>query len=108
MGRFHKYWLVETGAEEELGINGGMFRPDDIFSGTVNTVDVPDADEFIEKIMASGGEIVIEKHTIPGVGCSACSRVVSGILFGIHQEDPQAACSRCLINDSQFRPDLVG
>jgi predicted enzyme related to lactoylglutathione lyase len=85
-----EYWMVETGAEEEPGINGGMFRPNNIFSGTVNTIDVPDVDVYIEKIKASGGEIVVEKHAIPNVGYSAYARDVSGTLFGIHQEDSRA------------------
>jgi predicted enzyme related to lactoylglutathione lyase len=86
-----EYWLVVTGSEEEPGIDGGIFRPNDIFSGTVNTVDVPDVDLYIEKIKSSGGEIVVEKHAIPGVGYSAYARDISGTLFGIHQEEPRAA-----------------
>ena len=85
-----EYWLVETGAEGEPGINGGLLRPNDIFSGTVNTVDVPDMDDYIERIKQNGGEIVVEKHAIPGIGYNAYAKDVSGTLFGVHQEDPQA------------------
>jgi len=85
-----EYWLVETGAEGEPGINGALFRPNDIFSGTVNTVDVPDMDDYIERIKQNGGEIVVEKHAISGVGYNAYAKDVSGTLFGVHQEDPQA------------------
>jgi predicted enzyme related to lactoylglutathione lyase len=56
----------------------------------VNTVDVPDMDDYIERIKQNGGEIVVEKHAIPGVGYNAYAKDVSGTLFGIHQEDPQA------------------
>lgn len=86
-----KYWLVETGAEEQPGISGGIFRSNDILSGTVNTVDVPDVDYYSEKIIASGGEIAVEKYAIPGVGYTANSRNFTGTLFGVQQEDPQAA-----------------
>ena len=85
-----EYWLVETGEEEEPGINGGLFRPSGIFSGTVNTIAVPDIDAYIEKVKQHGGEIVIEKNAIPGVGYSAYAKDEGGILFGIHQEDPTA------------------
>lgn len=85
-----EYWLVETGEEGSPGINGGLFRPNEIFSGTVNTVDVPDVDEYIERIKQNGGEIVVEKQAIPGVGYNAYARDVSGTVFGIHQEDPTA------------------
>jgi predicted enzyme related to lactoylglutathione lyase len=56
----------------------------------VNTVDVPDMDDYIERIKQNGGEIVVEKHAIPGVGYNAYAKDVSGTLFGVHQEDPQA------------------
>jgi predicted enzyme related to lactoylglutathione lyase len=85
-----EYWLVETGDEEEPGINGGLFRPNEIISGTVNTVAVPDIDDFIEKIKQHGGEIVVEKHAVPGIGYNAYAKDVNGTLFGLHQEDPQA------------------
>ena len=85
-----EYWLVETGDEEEPGINGGLFRPNEIFSGTVNTVDVPDIDVYIDKIKQHGGEIVIDKHAIPGVGYNAYAKDVNGTLFGVHQDDLQA------------------
>jgi len=85
-----EYWLVETGEEGEPGINGGLFRPSGIFSGTVNTIDVPDIDVFIEKIKQHGGEIAVEKHAIPGIGYNAYAKDVSGTLFGVHQEDSQA------------------
>ncbi len=85
-----EYWLVETGEEGDPGINGGLLRPNDIFSGTVNTVDVPDMDDYIERIKQNGGEIVVEKHAIPGVGYNAYAKDVSGTLFGVHQEDPTA------------------
>lgn len=84
------YWLVETGEADEPGINGALFRLSDIFSGTVNTIDVADIDTYSDKVKQHGGEIVIEKHAIPGVGYNAYAKDVGGTLFGIHQEDSQA------------------
>ena len=85
-----EYWLVETGEAEEPGNNGGIVRADEVFSGTVNSVDVPDIDAYIEKIKQNGGVIVVEKHAIPGVGYNAYGKDVEGTLFGIHQEDTGA------------------
>jgi hypothetical protein len=56
----------------------------------VNTIVVPDIDTYIEKDEQHGGEIVVEKHTIPGVGYIAYAKDAGGTLFGIHEEDPQA------------------
>lgn len=85
-----EYWLVETGEAEEPGISGGIMRSDEVFSGTVNSVDVPDIDAYIEKVKQHGGEIVVEKHVIPGVGFNPYGKDVGGTLFGIHQEDSEA------------------
>lgn len=84
-----EYWLVNTG-EGEGGIDGGIFRPRELFHGTVNTVEVPDVEEYLEKVKANGGEPVTEKMTIPGVGYLAYCKDVEGVLFGITQFDPQA------------------
>ena len=85
-----EYWLVETGETEEPGISGGIMRSNEVFSGTVNSVDVSDIDAYIEKIKQNGGEIVVEKHAIPGVGYNAYGKDVEGTLFGVHQEDSEA------------------
>ena len=85
-----EYWLVETGETEEPGISGGIMRSNEVFSGTVNSVDVSDIDAYIEKIKQNGGEIVVEKHAIPGVGYNAYGKDVEGTLFGLHQEDSEA------------------
>jgi len=85
-----EYWLAETGEGDEPGINGGIMRSDEVFSGTVNSVDVPDIDTYVEKVKQYGGEIVVEKHAIPGVGYNAYCKDVEGTLFGIHEEDPNA------------------
>lgn len=85
-----EYWLVETGDAEEPGINGGIMRTDDLFSGTVNSVVVTDIDPYLEKVKQNGGEIVVDKHAIPGVGYNAYGRDVDGNLFGIHQDDAEA------------------
>jgi hypothetical protein len=36
-----EYWLVETSPSEEPGINGGIFQPNEVFTGIVNEVDIP-------------------------------------------------------------------
>ncbi len=84
------YWLVSTGDPAEPGIDGGIFRPGELFSATVNTVDVPNLDEFMEKVKQNGGQVVVGKQTIPGVGYQAYCKDVEGTIFGLHQEDPKA------------------
>jgi uncharacterized protein len=86
------YWLVKTG--EGPGIDGGLFRPMGPMIGHVNTVDVPDIDAYIQKVKDAGGEIVFDKHEIPGVGFHAYAKDTEGSIIGMIQMvqgDTQAA-----------------
>jgi predicted enzyme related to lactoylglutathione lyase len=83
------YWLVTTGEASEPGINGGMFvRMGPV--GHVNTIDVPSVDEFVAKIVAAKGEVVLPKMAIPGVGWLAYCKDTEGSVFGLHEADATA------------------
>lgn len=86
-----EYWLIQTGPDGEPGINGGINRKE---SGaplsTVNVIDVPNVDTFVEKITRSGGKIIAPKMPIPGVGYLAYFQDTEGNTFGIMQNDPSA------------------
>ena len=84
------YWLVTTGEPGTPGIDGGIFRPDGIFTATVNTIEVDDLEAAAQKVKAAGGQTVTPKSTIPGVGYQIYCKDIEGTLFGLHQADPQA------------------
>jgi len=85
-----EYWLVNTGDTSTPGINGGLMHTNGEFSGTINTIEVADIDDAIAKILSNGGEIVLPKDAIPGVGYQAYFKDNSGILVGVHQADSNA------------------
>lgn len=85
-----EYWLVTTGAAPDPGINGGIFKPLAQMNGTVNTIEVPDLDAYIERVKANGGQQVVERTVIPGIGYLAYCKDVEGTIFGIEQNDPKA------------------
>ena len=85
------YWLVSSGDASTPGINGGLMQTDGVFKGTINTVEVDDIDSIIAKVIANGGQIVLEKDVIPGVGYQAYIKDNSGIIVGLHQADPKAS-----------------
>lgn len=58
------------------------------FSGTINTIEVEDIDSALAKVLAKGGEVAMEKPSIPGVGYQAYFKDNRGILIGLHQNDP--------------------
>src|SRR5437016_5560112 len=61
------YWLIETG-DSTPGINGGLMRRHDPSQAAVNTVEVENVDAACAKITDAGGQIVVPKMAIPGVG----------------------------------------
>jgi predicted enzyme related to lactoylglutathione lyase len=83
------YWLVQTGPDGTPGINGGIFvRKGPV--GHVNTIDVPSIDEFLTKIEAHGGTVVLPKQAVPGVGWHAYAKDTEGSIFGVMQADASA------------------
>ncbi len=83
------YWLIMTG-ENEKGIDGGMLKSKDGQPRTVNTVEVESVDEYVEKVTAAGGQVVVPKMAIPTVGWIAYCTEPTGNLFGVYKTDPQA------------------
>ena len=83
------YWLVTTGEEGTPGINGGVMSVDE-WPQTVNTMQVDSVEAFTEKITAHGGEVVVPKMAIKGMGYSAYFRDPTGVAFGIFEPDESA------------------
>jgi predicted enzyme related to lactoylglutathione lyase len=84
-----KYWMVETGAEKEPGINGGLMVRKDLKT-TVNTVDVPNLDKAIKKVLAAGGKVARPKIGIPKMGWLAYCKDTEGNVFGMMEMDAKA------------------
>jgi len=83
------YWLIKTGAEEQPGINGGIFKRKGEVN-FVNTIDVPSVDEFATRVKEHGGKVVVPKTAIPGVGYLIYCQDTENNVFGIMQDDPAA------------------
>ncbi|HKR01746.1 MAG TPA: VOC family protein [Pyrinomonadaceae bacterium] len=83
------YWLVTTGAEEEPGINGGVFKREGPVN-YVNTIEVPSVEDFAAKVTEHGGKVVVPKMAIPGVGHLVYCQDTESNVFGILQPDPAA------------------
>lgn len=84
------YWMITTGTEAP-GIDGGMGQrrgPDERCS---NVVDVPNFDEWAEKILANGGTQIVPKSVIPGMGYLGYFLDTEGNQFGIIEMNPGAA-----------------
>lgn len=86
------YWLVTTGADAEgPGINGGFLKRSDASQPSVmNTITVDDIDTAIAEVEQAGGQIVLPKMVIPGVGYQAYFVDPGGVTVGLHQADEAA------------------
>jgi uncharacterized protein len=89
------YWLISTGANAQPGINGGMIRRQGAIDGQaviayVCTVDVPKIDDYAAKATEQGGQIVVPKMPVPGVGWLLYCKDTEGNIFGMMQADASA------------------
>src|SRR5215213_4409237 len=80
------YWLITTGDDAEMGINGGMGQgPAAPFPGTTTTMGVDDLDAAVEAVQGAGGSVLMGRMEIPGVGSLAYVADPEGRAFGIMQ-----------------------
>jgi len=86
----YPYWLAMTGDESKPGINGAIMQKKPPAQSVVNSIEVENLDEMVEKIEKKGGEIVVPKMALPGVGWLAYFKDPDQNLFGVWQNDPSA------------------
>jgi uncharacterized protein len=85
-----EYYTISTG-DSEPGIDGGLMKRMHPGQPIVNTVAVPSVDEYTAKITEAGGEIVVPKMAIPGIGWLAYFKDPDGNIHGIMEDNQTAA-----------------
>ena len=88
------YWLVGTGGKEEPGINGAIMKREVPGAQTINTIDVADLDEAVERVRSAGGKTLSDRTTVPGVGYFCYCKDTEGNLFGVLEPLPGNMQSR--------------
>ncbi len=94
-----EYWLVRTVPTDEKGvptqaggINGGLMkRPSAEMRSWFNYVYVPSIDEALRRLQALGGAVLRPKSAVPKNGWFAVVADPERNVFGIWQDDPNAA-----------------
>ena len=94
-GGSEDYWLIRTGPDDKIGINGGLIKRRGEIDGQavlayVCTIGVDSVDESAKMVVSNQGEIVLPKMPIPNVGWLVYCKDTEGNIFGIHQEDSNA------------------
>jgi predicted enzyme related to lactoylglutathione lyase len=85
-----KYVLAKTGAADKRGIDGGLMPSRDGEPRTVNTIQVDSVDDSVKKAVSLGGQNVVPKMPIPGVGWLAYCTDPGGNIFGMMTPDANA------------------
>jgi predicted enzyme related to lactoylglutathione lyase len=85
-----EYWMVTTGKEGEVGINGGMMRKPGGIASTTNTIGVDSVDAAIAAVLKAGGKNIMPKTPIPTIGYFAYCEDTEGNIFGVMHSDPNA------------------
>ncbi len=89
---FEGYYSVETqDLEGAPGLGGGIWKRSEPSEEITVYVGVDSIDEYMEKIKQAGGILVQGKMPVPHMGYTAMCRDSEGNLFGLWQDDPQAA-----------------
>ncbi|MDM5433355.1 VOC family protein [Bacillus hominis] len=86
----HDYWFIITGESDRPGIDGGLMKSPDGATRTTNLIEVPSVDEYINKVIENGGQVVVPKTAIPNLGYFAYCIDNQGLLFGVCEENIEA------------------
>jgi uncharacterized protein len=92
-----EYWLIETGPDDQPGINGGLLpRPNgapleaQAVNAFVCTAQVASLDESLARAVELGAGVALPKMPVPGVGWLAYIKDPDGNLVGLLQPDEGA------------------
>jgi len=86
-----EYFMVQTvptddkGMPVRPGVNGGMMKKQNPEHKPVNYVAVESVDEYVKKIEALGGRVIVPKMEVPGIGWWASALDPEGNMFAIIQ-----------------------
>ncbi|MCC6796316.1 MAG: VOC family protein [Candidatus Hydrogenedentes bacterium] len=83
-----EYWTLTTGPETEEGIDGGVYgKKNDAQQPVTVSVSVNSIDDYVARVIARGGRVVVPKREISGVGWLAYCCDCDGVVFCLHQEN---------------------
>jgi predicted enzyme related to lactoylglutathione lyase len=82
-----EYWLIASAGNDEPGIDGAIMRRDGPVKTVVNSISVPSVDQYMDRVAAAGGKVLMPKTAIPGVGHFTYCEDTEGNMFGIIEED---------------------
>lgn len=85
-----KYLLATTGSAAGAGINGAITERQEHLQPVINSIEVDSFEQGAEAVKQAGGEVLMEKTAIPGVGYFAYCMDTERNVFGIVESNPAA------------------
>ena len=77
--------INDKGMPMRPGVNGGMMKKQNPEHKPVNYIAVESVDEYVQKIEALGGRVIVPKMEVPGIGWWASALDPEGNQFAIIQ-----------------------
>jgi hypothetical protein len=85
-----EYYGVTTRKEGEAGINGGLMKRNMPGQPFANYVAVKSIDDFLAKVTAHGGSVILPRQEIgPGMGSIAVFKDTEENMMGLYQPSKQ-------------------
>src|SRR5580765_1319928 len=85
-----EYYGVTTRKEGEAGINGGLMKRNMPGQPFANYVAVKSIDDFLSKVTANGGAVILPRQEIaPGMGSIAVFKDTEENMMGLYQPSKQ-------------------
>jgi uncharacterized protein len=84
------FYQIQTGTDDDPGVRGAMQQRRELVAGTPTigvepTFEVADLDAAVKSVVAAGGEVLMDRFTISGVGHLMFFRDPSGNAIGLIQ-----------------------
>tara|TARA_R110002096_G_scaffold147671_19_gene307750 strand:+ start:15750 stop:16169 length:420 start_codon:yes stop_codon:yes gene_type:complete len=99
----YDYWEIQTGDEDDYGIDGGLVKRQGKAFGKnvisfVSTIEVESVSDTLDLVELHGGKIASPKRVVPGEGWVAYFKDTEGNIAGLFEPDEDAA-------EERLRPD---
>jgi predicted enzyme related to lactoylglutathione lyase len=90
------YWLISTvptdgqGRPTRPGVNGGMMKRTSPGQPPANYISVESVNDYGHRAEGLGGQVVVPKTAVPGMGWFCYIKDTEGNLIGLWETDPNA------------------
>ena len=85
-----EYWMIST-APEGQGVGGGMMKRQMPQQPPIIFYSVESVDDYLKKVLALGGKVVVEKRAVPTMGYFAVALDPQNNAFAVWEMNPAAA-----------------